>query len=82
MLADCSTKPSNGAKLYDQISFAIGERFYPSPSSQHYHALDLEQYSYKKWHMKASSSSTWQSICWIPFCLHLYSEYYIVIFRM
>jgi len=28
MLVDCSTKPVNGAQLFQQISFAIGVRFY------------------------------------------------------
>jgi hypothetical protein len=46
MLCDCITKPSNGAKLFDQISYAIGRRFYPSPISQHYIDLDLRLYSY------------------------------------
>jgi hypothetical protein len=45
MLCDCSTKPSNGAKLFDQISYAIGQRFYPAPR-QHYHDLCLHEYSY------------------------------------
>jgi hypothetical protein len=46
MLCDCITKPSNGAKLFDQISYAIGQRFYPSSDTQHYHDLDLHSYSY------------------------------------
>jgi hypothetical protein len=46
MLCDCSTKPSNGAKLYDQISYAIGQHFYPTTDKQHYHDLDLHAYSY------------------------------------
>jgi len=46
LLCDCITKPSNGAKLFDQISYAIGQRFYPSPVSQHYIDLDLHLYSY------------------------------------
>jgi hypothetical protein len=39
MLVDCSTKPINGAQLFQQISFAIGVRFYPLPSEHHYIAL-------------------------------------------
>ncbi len=46
MLCDYSTKPSNGAKLFDQNSYAIGQYFYPSPEMQHYHDLDLASYSY------------------------------------
>lgn len=46
MLCDCSTKPSNGANLFDQISYVIGQRFYPTPHHQHYHDLDLSDYSY------------------------------------
>jgi hypothetical protein len=47
MLADCSTKPVNGAQLYDKISYGIGQRFYPPPDHQHYHDLDLDNYSYR-----------------------------------
>jgi hypothetical protein len=46
MLCDCSTKPTNGAKLFDQISYAIGQRFFPSSDQQHSHDLDLHEYSY------------------------------------
>ncbi len=46
MLCDCSTKPSNGSKLFDQISYAIGQRFYPTPDKQHFHDLQLDTYSY------------------------------------
>jgi hypothetical protein len=37
MLADCNTKPVNGSHLFTQISYAIGQHFYPSPNSKHYH---------------------------------------------
>jgi hypothetical protein len=46
MFCDCTTKPSNGAKLFDQISYAIGQRFYPPPDQQYYHDLCLHEYSY------------------------------------
>ncbi len=46
MLVDCSTKPVNGAQLFQQISFAIGVRFYPLPSENHYLALDLANFSW------------------------------------
>ncbi len=46
MLCDCITKPSNGAKLFEQISYAIGQRYYPTIDSQHYHDLELHLYSY------------------------------------
>jgi hypothetical protein len=39
MLIDCTTKPVNRAQLHLQISLCIGERFYPSESSQHYFDL-------------------------------------------
>ncbi len=47
MLVDCSTKPVNGSQLFAQISFAIGVRFYPLPSQQHYLDLDLNNFSWK-----------------------------------
>jgi hypothetical protein len=46
MLADCSTKPTNGAQLSEKIAYAIGQRFYPPSTHQHYHDLDLHEYSY------------------------------------
>jgi hypothetical protein len=46
MLVDCSTKPVNGSQLYNQISFAIGVRFYPSRDQQHYVDLDLDHFSW------------------------------------
>jgi len=44
MLVDCCTKPVNGSQLFQQISFAIGVRFYPTPNSQHYIDLDLDTF--------------------------------------
>jgi hypothetical protein len=42
MLYDCATKPSNGTKLFDQISYTIGQQFlYLTPDQQHYHDLAL-----------------------------------------
>jgi len=46
MLVDCSTKPVNGSQLFQQISFAIGVRFYPSRNQQHYIDLDLDNFSW------------------------------------
>jgi hypothetical protein len=46
MLVDCNTKPVNGSQLFSQISYAIGQRFYPPSSSQHYHDLHLDKYSW------------------------------------
>jgi hypothetical protein len=46
MLVDCNTKPVNGSQLFSQISYAIGQRFYPPSSSQHYHDLHLAKYSW------------------------------------
>ena len=46
MLVDCSTKPVNGSQLFQQISFAIGMRYYPIPSEQHYIDLDLANFSW------------------------------------
>jgi hypothetical protein len=46
ILADCNTKPLNGSQLFPQISYAIGQRFYPHPSTQHYHDLQLDKYSW------------------------------------
>jgi len=46
MLVDCCTKPVNGSQLFVQISFAIGVRFYPDPTQQHYIDLDLPNFSW------------------------------------
>jgi hypothetical protein len=35
MLVDCNTKAVNGSQLFTQISFSIGQHFYPSLSLQH-----------------------------------------------
>jgi hypothetical protein len=43
MLGDCSTKPSNGAKLDAQFSNDIGKCFYLTPDKQHHHDLDLAE---------------------------------------
>ena len=56
MLVDCSTKPVNGSLLFNQISFAIGVRFYPSTTSQHYVDLNLDDFSWK-YRLKFSASS-------------------------
>jgi len=56
MLVDCITKPVNGSQLYTQISFSIGQHFYPNPSLQHYHDLDLAHYSWR--HRYISSTPT------------------------
>jgi hypothetical protein len=53
MLVDCSTKPVNGAQLFQQISFALGVRYYPDPSTQHYFDLDLINFS---WNYRLKSS--------------------------
>jgi hypothetical protein len=45
-LADCSTKPVNGSQLFQSISYAIGQHYYPSPHHHHYTLLDLDTYSY------------------------------------
>jgi hypothetical protein len=45
-LADCSTKPTNGAQIFEKISYVIGQRFYPPQNHQHYHDLELHDYSY------------------------------------
>jgi len=55
MLVDCSTKPVNGAQLFQKISFAIGVRYYPLPSEHHYIALDLSNFS---WNYRLKSSSS------------------------
>lgn len=47
MLCECATKPSNGTKRFDQISYTIGQQFlYPTPDQHHYHDLGLVEYSY------------------------------------
>jgi len=46
MLVDCSTKPVNGSQLFQQIAFAIGVRFYPDSTQQHYFDLDLDTFSW------------------------------------
>jgi len=46
MLVDCCTKPVNGSQLFQQISFAIGVRFYPASNTQHYIDLDLDTFSW------------------------------------
>jgi len=58
MLVDCITKPVNGSQLYTQISFSIGQRFYPSPSLQHYHDLDLGNYSWRQRYIASPSPKT------------------------
>jgi hypothetical protein len=61
MLVDCNTKPVNGSQLYNQISYVIGQRFYPPPSSQHFHDLQLDTYSWyqrQAYITKKTSSST------------------------
>jgi len=55
MLVDCSTKPINGAQLFQKISFAIGVRYYPLPSEHHYTALDLSNFS---WNYRLKSSTS------------------------
>jgi hypothetical protein len=40
-LVDCNTKPVNGSHLLTQISYVIGQCFYPTTDTQHYHDLDL-----------------------------------------
>jgi hypothetical protein len=55
MLVDCSTKPVNGAQLFQQLSFAIGVRFNPLPSEHHYTALDLSNFS---WNYRLKSSTS------------------------
>jgi len=56
-----NAKPVNGSQLYNQIYYVIGQHFYPPPSSQHFHDLQLDTYSW--YHRQASitkkiSSST------------------------
>lgn len=52
MLADCESKPCNGNQIYNQIdnqiSRLIGQRYFPLPTQQHYHDLDLDHYSWNK----------------------------------
>lgn len=48
MLVDCCTKLVNGDQLYRQISYAIGQRFYPQKSTRHYELLDLHQYTFTR----------------------------------
>jgi hypothetical protein len=57
MVVDCITKPVNGSQLYQQISFSIGQRFYPAPSLQHYHDLDLGNYSWRGRYLKLPPTS-------------------------
>jgi hypothetical protein len=57
MLVDCSTKPVNGSQLFQQISFAIGVRFYPDHTQQHYIDLDLDNFSWL-YHFYSTSTST------------------------
>ncbi len=52
MLVDCNTKPVNRSQLYNQISYVIGQHFYPPPSSQHFHDLQLDTYS---WYQRQAS---------------------------
>ncbi len=46
MLVDCNIKPVNGSHLFTQISYVIGQRYYPTHDTQHYHDLDLANYSW------------------------------------
>jgi len=56
MLVDCCTKPVNGVQLFHQISFAIGVRFYPHLTLQHFIDLDLSNFSWL-YRMQNSTSS-------------------------
>ncbi len=69
MFVDCNTKPVNGSQLFSQISYAIGQRFYPPSSSQDYHDLHLDKYSQnycqqsilkKSFHIKPMPIIQWQ----------------------
>ncbi len=55
MLVDCITKLLNGSQFYTQISFSIGHHFYPDPSLQHYHDLDLGNYSWRQRYISSTS---------------------------
>ena len=48
MLVDCCTKPVSGDQLYRQISYMIGERFYPAPDTRHFLLLDLPNYAFRR----------------------------------
>ena len=48
MVVDCSTKPVNGAQLALQVSYLIGQRFFPTADLQHFHDLDLASYAWNK----------------------------------
>ena len=46
LLVNFSTKLINGSQLFQQISFAIGVRFYPDRTQQHYIDLDLDNFTW------------------------------------
>jgi hypothetical protein len=46
MVVDCTTKPVNGAQLFNQVSYMIGQRFFPTSDLQHYHDLELDTYAW------------------------------------
>jgi hypothetical protein len=48
MLVDCCTKPVKGSQLFTQISYVIGQQYFPSSDQQHYHDLALDTYSWLK----------------------------------
>lgn len=58
MLADMGTKPLTGPALTRFTEWAIGKRFYPSPSSAQYKYLDLDSYSKTFLDIKAAISKT------------------------
>jgi hypothetical protein len=80
MLVDCITKPVNGSQLSTQISFSIGQRFYPDSSLQHYHDLDLDNYSWRSRLLRPPKSKKWHLRQELPFILHymILSTLYIV----
>jgi hypothetical protein len=56
MMVDCTTKPVNGAQLYRQVSYLIGQRFFPTKDLQHYFDLDLDHYAWLR-NIKCSSTT-------------------------
>jgi hypothetical protein len=56
MMVDCTTKPINGAQLYRQVSYLIGQRFFPTQDLQHFFDLDLDHYAWLR-NIKYSSTT-------------------------
>ena len=71
MLADCATKLVSGSSLRKQVSYMIGQRYYPLPSTRDYHDIELSKYPWMPDSLNIKTSSPFVSMnsqmrggCW------------------